>query len=154
TILPPAHGRLRLAAASHTPIAKIMAAILRDYPQRALLGLTLMAAQAFFYNAIFFSYAIVLTRFFDVPAAEIGWYVLRFALGNFVGPLVLGPLFDTIGRKPMIAVTYAVSGILLIGVGVLFRNQMIDAGTLTLGWSVIFFFASAAASSAYLTVSE
>jgi MFS family permease len=114
----------------------------------------LMGAQAFFYNAIFFSYALVLTRFFNIPAGSIGWYILPFSLGNFVGPLLLGPLFDTIGRKPMIAFTYATSGVLLIVVGYLFREEMLSAAALTACWSGIFFFASAAASAAYLTVSE
>jgi MFS family permease len=119
-----------------------------------VLGLALMSAQAFFYNAIFFSYALVLTHFYDVPSAAIGWYMLPFALGNFTGPLLLGPLFDTLGRKPMIASTYAISGILLAVVGYLFRAGLVDATMLTLCWSGIFFFASAAASAAYLTVSE
>lgn len=129
-------------------------AILRDYPRRALLGLTLMTAQAFFYNAIFFSYALVLTRFYGVPSAAIGWYMLPFALGNFLGPLLLGHLFDTLGRIPMIASTYALSGVLLAIVGYLFQQGLLDAATLTMCWSGIFFFASAAASAAYLTVSE
>jgi MFS family permease len=152
--LPAAEGRIRLVASSRTPVLRMVRAILRDYPQRALLGLVLMSAQAFFYNAIFFTYALVLTRFYDVPSASIGWYVLPFALGNFIGPLVLGPLFDTLGRRPMIASTYAISGVLLAAVGYLFRQDLVDAATLTACWSGIFFFASAAASSAYLTVSE
>jgi MFS family permease len=146
--------RIRLTVTARTPLLRMVRAILRDYPRRALLGLVLMAAQAFFYNAIFFSYALVLTRFYAVPSADIGWYILPFALGNFLGPLVLGPLFDTLGRKPMIAATYALSGVLLAAVGWLFRENLVDAATLTLCWSVIFFFASAAASAAYLTVSE
>jgi MFS family permease len=89
-----------------------------------------------------------------VPSASIGWYILPFALGNFCGPLLLGPLFDHIGRKPMIASTYAISGILLAIVGYLFREDVLNAEQLTLCWTGIFFFASAAASSAYLTVSE
>jgi MFS family permease len=133
---------------------RMVLAIVRDYPQRAVLGLVLMGAQAFFYNAIFFSYALVLTRFYGVPASDVGWYILPFAAGNFVGPLVLGPLFDTIGRKPMIASTYALSGILLALVGWLFRQGLLDAAGLTMCWTGIFFFASAAASAAYLTVSE
>jgi MFS family permease len=147
-------ARLRLVAASHTPILRMLRAILRDYPRRAVLGLVLMASQAFFYNAIFFSYALVLTRFYGVPSDAIGWYMLPFALGNFMGPLLLGPLFDTLGRKPMIAFTYAISGVLLAVVGWLFREGIVDAATLTACWSGIFFFASAAASAAYLTVSE
>jgi MFS family permease len=147
-------ARLRLVAATHTPILRMIRAILRDYPRRAVLGLVLMASQAFFYNAIFFSYALVLTRFYGVPSDAVGWYMLPFALGNFMGPLLLGPLFDTLGRKPMIAFTYAISGVLLAIVGWLFREEMVDAVTLTICWSGIFFFASAAASAAYLTVSE
>jgi MFS family permease len=146
--------RLRLVAASHTPILRMIRAILRDYPGRAVLGLVLMASQAFFYNAIFFSYALVLKRFYGVPSDAIGWYMLPFALGNFMGPLLLGPLFDSLGRKPMIAFTYAISGVLLAIVGWLFREEMVDATMLTICWSGIFFFASAAASAAYLTVSE
>jgi MFS family permease len=150
----PARGSIRLATRSHTPIVRMVLAIVRDYRQRAVLGLVLMGSQAFFYNAIFFTYALVLTQFYAVPAASIGWYVLPFAIGNFFGPLLLGPLFDRIGRKPMIASTYAISGVLLAIVGYLFREDMVDARQLTLCWSGIFFFASAAASAAYLTVSE
>jgi MFS family permease len=146
--------RIRLAASSHTPIVRMIGAILRDYPRRAVLGLVLMSSQAFFYNAIFFSYALVLTRFYGVPSASIGWYMLPFALGNFLGPLFLGPLFDTLGRRPMIASTYAISGVLLAAVGYVFSQGLIGAAALTACWSCIFFFASAAASAAYLTVSE
>jgi MFS family permease len=150
----PTGAPMRLAASSHTPIVRMVLAIVRDYPQRAVLGLVLMGSQAFFYNAIFFTYALVLTQFYAVPAASMGWYLLPFAIGNFFGPLLLGPLFDRIGRKPMIASTYAISGVLLALVGYLFREDMVDARQLTLCWSGIFFFASAAASAAYLTVSE
>jgi MFS family permease len=153
--LPAPHGPpIRLAVGAKTPMARMVLAIVRDYPRRALLGLALMAAQAFFYNAIFFSYALVLKRFYGVPAGSVGWYILPFALGNFLGPLFLGPLFDRIGRKPMIAATYALSGLLLAAVGWLFRTGLLDAAELTSCWSGIFFFASAAASAAYLTVSE
>ena len=113
-----------------------------------------MAAQAFFYNAIFFTYALILTDFYGVPADQVGWYILPFAAGNFLGPLLLGRLFDTLGRRPMIAFTYAISGVLLAAVGYLFAKDLLSASELTLAWSIIFFFASAAASSAYLTVSE
>ena len=149
-----AAGRIRLAVASRTPLARMVLAIVRDYPQRAVLGLVLMSAQAFFYNAIFFSYALVLTRFYAIPSASIGWYILPFALGNFLGPVLLGPLFDWLGRKPMIAFTYAISGVLLAIVGYLFRQGLLDAVELTACWTGVFFFASAAASAAYLTVSE
>jgi MFS family permease len=146
--------RIRLVTGARTPVLRMIGAILNDYPSRAVLGLVLMTAQAFFYNAIFFSYALVLTRFYDVPSASIGWYMLPFALGNFLGPLLLGRLFDTIGRKPMIAFTYALSGVLLAIVGWLFSEGWVDAASLTACWSLVFFFASAAASAAYLTVSE
>ncbi|HTW51822.1 MAG TPA: MFS transporter [Stellaceae bacterium] len=151
--LPPPKGRIRLNPTQNSMI-DIVLAVIREYPSRALLGLALMGTQAFFYNAIFFSYALVLTRFFSVPSASIGWYILPFALGNFIGPLVLGPLFDTIGRKPMITFTYAISGVLLAIVGYVFREGLVGAAALTACWTGIFFFASAAASAAYLTVSE
>jgi len=122
--------------------------------RRALTGLTLMTAQAFLYNAIFFTYALVLTDFYGVPGDRIGWYLLPFALGNFLGPVMLGHLFDTIGRRKMIAFTYGVSGILLALSAFLFEQGLLTSTTQTLAWMVIFFFASAAASSAYLTVSE
>jgi MFS family permease len=113
-----------------------------------------MAAQAFFYNAIFFTYALVLTDFYGIRADRIGWYLLPFAAGNFLGPVFLGRLFDTIGRRVMIAVTYALSGLLLAGAGYLFAIGALSATGQTVAWMVIFFFASTAASSAYLTVSE
>jgi MFS family permease len=113
-----------------------------------------MAAQAFFYNAIFFTYALVLTDFYGIPSDHVGWYILPFAAGNFLGPVLLGRLFDTIGRRPMIVATYAASGLLLAGFGYLFAIGALSATGQTIAWMVIFFFASAAASSAYLTVSE
>jgi MFS family permease len=113
-----------------------------------------MTTQAFLYNAIFFTYALILTDFYHVPTDRVGWYILPFAAGNFLGPLTLGRLFDTIGRKPMIAFTYAISGLLLAATGYLFSLGLLSAQTQTIAWTIIFFFASAAASSAYLTVSE
>src|SRR5215210_1233105 len=121
---------------------------------RAILGLTLMAAQAFFYNAIFFTYALMLTRFYDIPEQQVGYYIFPFAIGNFLGPLILGRLFDAVGRRAMIAITYTVSGLLLILTAYAFYRGWLSAASQTLCWSVIFFVASAAASSAYLTVSE
>jgi MFS family permease len=152
--LPKPKSTIRLVTSARHSMVQMVLGIVRDYPSRALLGLVLMSTQAFFYNAIFFSYALILTKFYEVPAAAVGWYILPFALGNFVGPLALGPLFDTIGRKPMIAATYAIAGILLAVVGVLFREGALGAAALTACWTGIFFFASAAASAAYLTVSE
>ena len=105
--------RVRLRMRDHTPLAEVRARLFMTYRRRTLVGLTLMAAQAFFYNAIFFTYALILTDFYAIPADRIGWYILPFAAGNVLGPLLLGRLFDTIGRKTMIASTYAVSGMLL-----------------------------------------
>jgi MFS family permease len=113
-----------------------------------------MITQAFAYNAIFFTYALVLTRFYAVPAQRVGLYLLPFAAANLVGPIALGPLFDLVGRRVMIAATYAGSGIALLVTGWLFLEGRLTAATQTAAWSVVFFLASAAASSAYLTVSE
>ena len=132
----------------------VVRTLFRDYPQRTLVTLVLMACQAFFYNAIFFTYALVLSRFYGIADDRMGWFLLPFAAGNFLGPLLLGRWFDTIGRRPMIAITYAMSGLLLALTAWLFGQGVLTAQTQTLAWSVVFFFASAAASSAYLTASE
>jgi MFS family permease len=113
-----------------------------------------MATQAFCYNAIFFTYGLILTRFYGVSAGDVGWFLLPFALGNFLGPLTLGHLFDRIGRRTMISSTYAIAGVLLALTGWLFREGVLSAESQTLAWTVIFFFASAAASAAYLTIGE
>ncbi len=149
--LPRLRLRIRENAASFLDLG---ASLFRLYPRRAVLGLALMTAQAFCYNAIFFTYALVLGRFYSVPPQDVGLYLLPFAVGNFVGPLVLGRYFDTWGRRPMIALTYALSGVLLGLTAILFVAGLLDAATQTLAWTLVFFFASAAASSAYLTVSE
>ncbi len=132
---------IRLRLRHSTPLAEVADTLFRVERRRTLVGLSLMAAQAFFYNAIF-------------PADHVGWYLLPFAIGNFLGPALLGRLFDTVGRRPMIATTYALSGILLAGAGYLFAIGALSATGQTIAWMVIFFFASAAASSSYLTVSE
>jgi MFS family permease len=124
------------------------------YPRRTVVGLSLFIGQAFLYNAVFFTYALVLGTFYGVKPNAVGWYIIPFALGNFLGPLVLGRLFDSVGRKPMIAGTYIVSGLLLVVTAFLFKAGTWTAETQTAAWCVIFFFASAGASSAYLTVSE
>jgi MFS family permease len=147
-------GSSRLRARASTPIMEVVVALFRTYRARTLVGLCLMTAQAFFYNAIFFTYALILTNFYGIAADRVGWYILPFALGNFLGPLLLGRFFDTIGRKTMIAATYAVSGLLLAVTGWLFSMAVLSAEAQTIAWMVIFFFASAAASSAYLTVGE
>ena len=145
---------IRLRMRDHTPLREVARTLLHTYRQRSLVGLALMVAQAFFYNAIFFTYALVLSSFFHIPSNHIGWYILPFAAGNFLGPLLLGRLFDTIGRRAMIAFTYGISGILLAVSGYLFAAGYLTAQTQTIAWMVIFFFASPAASAAYLTVSE
>ncbi len=124
------------------------------YPRRAILGATLMITQSFLYNAIFFTYALVLTKIYNVPATNTAYYFIFFALGNLIGPLTIGHLFDTIGRRKMIAGTYIISGLLLAGSAFLFNAGVLNAVSQTACWCVIFFFASAGASSAYLTVSE
>jgi MFS family permease len=154
--VPPAHDlpRVRLRTRKSTPLWEVAQTLFKRYRQRTYVGLCLMAAQAFFYNAIFFTYALILTDFYHVPSDHVGWYLLPFAAGNFLGPVLIGRLFDTQGRKPMIAFTYIMSGVLLAGTGWLFARDLIGAETQTICWMAIFFFASAAASSAYLTVSE
>jgi MFS family permease len=152
--LQPVHTKVRLRERAFTPFADVFHALWRLYPRRAALCLGLMVAQAFFYNAIFFTYAMLLIDFYGVDPNLVGSYVLPFALGNVLGPLLLGPLFDTIGRKPMIAFTYAASGVLLLVTGLLFRGGELNAMTQTIAWTATFFFASAAASAASLTVAE
>jgi MFS family permease len=147
-------ARVRLRARRFTPLREVMATLFQVHRTRSLVGLSLMAAQAFCYNAVFFTYALVLTDFYGIRADHIGWYLLPFAAGNFLGPLLLGRLFDTLGRRPMITFTYLMSGLLLAGTGYLFMLGIVSATLQTVAWMVIFFFASAAASSAYLTVSE
>ena len=145
---------IKLRQRPHGNILEAMRLVFTNYPKRAVLGLSLMGAQAFCYNAIFFTYALILTRFYQVPPAQVGWFMLPFAAGNFLGPLVLGRFFDSIGRKIMISATYALSGVLMILTGWMFATGAFGAVAQTAAWLVIFFFASAAASSAYMTVSE
>jgi MFS family permease len=134
--------------------ALVMRAMLGRYRARAVLAVVLMLAQAFLYNALFFTYGLVLSRFYGVAPQQTGLYLLPLAAGNFLGPLLLGHFFDTIGRRAMISATYVVSGLLLAGTGYAFAAGWLDAATQTLAWCAIFFFASAAASAAYLTASE
>jgi MFS family permease len=124
------------------------------YPARSLYGGILMITQSFLYNAIFFTSSLVLGKYFHVSAADVPYYFFAFAIGNLLGPLTIGRLFDTIGRKKMIAGTYLLSGILLVITAVLFKNGALNATTQTIAWAIIFFFASAGASAGYLTVSE
>jgi len=147
-------AKFRLRMRDHTPLRDVAQTLFSAYRRRALVGLALMVAQAFFYNAIFFTFALVLTDFYGIGASEVGWYILPFAAGNFLGPLLLGRLFDTLGRRVMIALTYGLSGFLLALSGYLFSIGALSAQGQTIAWMVIFFFASPAASAAYLTVSE
>ena len=155
-VLPPVDPakRMQLRTRSHTPLAEVASAMFRTSRRQTYVGLALMIAQAFFYNALFFTYALVLERFYGVPGVHVGWYLLPFALGSFLGPVLLGRLFDTVGRRPMIAFTYGISAILLVIAGYLFKIGVFGPVGQTAVWMVVFFFASAAASSAYLTVAE
>lgn len=146
--------RLALRTRSRTGYAQVARSLILRYPKRTALCVTLLATQAFCYNAVFFTYGLILKRFYDVPDAGIGWFLLPFAAGNVMGPLLLGRLFDTLGRRVMIGGTYALSGVLLALTGWLFARGLVSAEQLTLCWCVVFFFASAAASAAYLTISE
>ncbi|MEU6067253.1 MULTISPECIES: MFS transporter [Streptomyces] len=133
---------------------EIARTVFSDYRRRAVLGFSLFIGQAFLYNAITFGFGAILTKFFDVPADHTGYYFAVIAIGNFMGPLLLGRLFDTVGRRVMISSTYLLSGLLLFGTAWLFGQGSLNAATLTACWCAVLFFASAGASSAYLTVSE
>jgi MFS family permease len=145
---------IELVPTSEIGYVTLLRVLFREMPRRAILGATLMITQSFLYNAIFFTYTGVLIVFFHVEKTDAPLYFFAFAAGNFIGPLVLGPLFDTIGRRRMIGGTYLISGVLLIITALLFNAGVLTAITQVIAWSVIFFFASAGASSAYLTVSE
>ena len=136
------------------PFKKVAYVFLKLYPKRTIVAFTMMVTQSFLYNAIFFSYALVLSNFYGIPGGNVGLYFFPFAIGNLLGPIVLGPLFDTIGRRQMIFATYGIAGVVLAISGALFQAGVLNAVTQTIFWCVSFFFASAGASSAYLTVSE
>ena len=150
----PADKSIRLRSRDHTPLTEVFETLINRHRVQTFVGLTLMAAQAFFYNAIFFTYALVLTKFYSVGSDAVGWYILPFAVSNFLGPVILGRLFDTLGRRLMITLTYGLSGLLMIAVAVAFERDLLSAMGQTIGWMIVFFIASPAASSAYLTVSE
>ena len=139
---------------THTSFSEIWGSMTGENGGRSVLALVLMIAQAFFYNAIFFTYALVLERYYGIPPVRAGYYIFPFAIGNVLGPVLIGHLFDTVGRRRMIALTYALSGLFLVVTGALFKANLLNATTQTVCWTAIFFVASAAASSAYLTVSE
>jgi MFS family permease len=154
--LPPVDATRTIALVATRPMgyATLARVLVRTYPERSLVSVALMASQSFLYNAIFFTYGLVLTHFYAVPASAVPHYFYAFALGNLLGPILIGRFFDTVGRKRMIAGTYVVSGMLLAATGHLFAAGVLTATTQTICWSVVFFVGSAAASSAYLTVSE
>jgi MFS family permease len=150
--VPPQHLKLRKDVRSW--FAQSVDALIHRYIRRTILGTALMAAQAFCFNAVFFTYALILTKFYGIPSGRIGLFMLPFAIGSFLGPLLLGRLFDTIGRRTMITVTYILAGVVMAVTGGLFAAGWLTAVQQTAAWTGIFFVASAAASSAYLTVGE
>jgi MFS family permease len=154
TNLPRADSRLDIHPRKSFGFGMIARAMWAKYRARSALALSLMIAQAFLFNAVFFTYGLVLATFYDVPERQTGLHLVVLAASNFLGPLLLGALFDTVGRRVMISLTYAVSGVLLIAAAVAFGLGMFSAWTQTFAWMAIFFFASAGASSAYLTASE
>jgi MFS family permease len=153
-VLPPPEGTIRVRRRHRVPWREIWYAMAHQHRSRSVLGFVLMVTQAFFYNAVLFTYGLVLLRYYRVPAEHLGLYLLPLAAGNFLGPLLMGRWFDTVGRRKMIAGTYILSGVLLALTSWLFRQGLLTSFTQALSWSAIFFVASSAASSAYLTVSE
>jgi MFS family permease len=150
----PANRTVKLAARKVTPLREIWESMSKQNARRSVLGFALMVSQAFFYNAVLFTYGLVLLRYYGVSAEKLGLFLVPLALGNWLGPITMGRLFDTVGRKPMIAITYIGSGILLAITAWLFQLGVLTALTQAICWSVTFFVASSAASAAYLTVSE
>jgi MFS family permease len=145
---------IEVVAADNIGFITLARTLFREYPSRSILGATLMISQSFLYNAIFFTYTLVLTKIYGVATGHTEYYFMFFAVGNLIGPLALGHLFDSVGRRRMIAGTYLISSVLLVISAVLFKAGDLNATTQTVAWCVIFFFASAGASAAYLTVSE
>ncbi len=153
--LPPPEGKkLKIIVRDHTPIKEIFRNMMGDNRQRSFLALTLMVGQSFFFNAVFFTYGLVVKKFFHVSNNDLPLYLLPFAVGSFLGPMLLGRLFDKIGRKPMITATYGIAALLLLGTIYPFAHGMLGARGLGICFTLIFFVASSAASAAYLTVSE
>lgn len=152
--LPRAEGDITIRQRRSVSFAEIARTLFSDYRRRSVLGFSLFIGQAFLYNAITFGFGAILTTFFDVPSGNTGYYFAVIAIGNFCGPLLLGKLFDTVGRRVMISSTYLLSGLLLFATAWLFDQGSLSATTMTACWCAVLFFASAGASSAYLTVSE
>jgi MFS family permease len=151
---PPQDHAIKVHERHRFGLAAILKPMVTSLRSRSILGLSLMIAQAFVYNAMLFTYALVLVRYYGVSAGRTGLYLLPFALGNFLGPVVLGHFFDTIGRRQMIAATFTIAAVLLALTGYLFWRGSLNAASQTMLWTLMFFFASPAGSSAYLTVSE
>lgn len=154
TTLADPEGHITVHPRPHATIMTVARELFQSYPRRTVLGIGLMVTQSFMYNAISFTYPLLLSKYYAVASSDVGLYIVPFALGNFLGPLLLGRFFDAIGRKPMISLTYGLAGILLMLTGYLFWVGSLTLSTQMLLWSVMFFFASAGASAAYLTVSE
>lgn len=152
--LPEPEGRITLHMQRHTSIRDIWRAMAYQHRSRSILGFSLMVTQAFFYNAVLFTFGLVLLRYYGVAPERLGVYMVPLAIGNLFGPILVGRLFDTVGRRKMISLTYILSGILLAIMSVLFLRDLLTSVTQTIAWSAVFFVASSAASSAYLTVSE
>jgi MFS family permease len=152
--LPEPRATIRIQPRGPVGFGELAQVMLLTYPSRTVLGLALISSQAFLYNGVFFTFPLVLSNFYGVAADRTGLYLLPFALCNFLGPVVLGRFFDTIGRRPMIIATYTVAAVLLALTGYLFQADRLTPTTQTVLWALVFFFASPAASSAYLTVSE
>jgi MFS family permease len=152
--LPPVEDFLEVTQRRSTGFGEIARTVLGTYPRRAVLGLALFVGQAFLYNAVYFTFGLVLATFFGVPSASSGLYLIPLALGSLIGPLILGRLFDTVGRRAMITVSYVGSGLLLVGTAWLFSAGVLSAWTLVVAWTAVFFLASCGAGAAYLTVSE
>ena len=150
----PVHDNLEVHPRKVFGVGLILTSMLGRYRQRSILALVLMVAQSFLYNSVFFTFGLILAHFYNVPNEQVGFYLFVLAIGNFCGPLLLGSLFDTVGRKKMIAGTFAISGILLLITAYMFGARLLSLTAQTVAWFAIFFFASAAASSAYLTASE
>ncbi len=145
---------LRLKTRDHTPLGEIFGNMLGENRMRSVLGLVLMIGQVFFFNAVFFTFGLVTKKFFHIDNSRLPLQLLPFAVGSFLGPMLLGPLFDKVGRKPMIAATYGIAGLMLAVVAYLFGNGILGVRGMSISFSIIFFVASSAASAAYLTVSE
>ncbi|GAA1938075.1 MFS transporter [Kitasatospora viridis] len=152
--LPEAHGTISIRPRGALGFAAVARTVVTRYPRRTVLGLALFIGQAFLYNSVTFGFAVILTTFFAVPNGDTGYYFAVIAVGNFLGPVLLGHLFDSVGRKVMISSTYIGSGVLLFGTAWLFQRGELSAVTMTACWTAVLFLASAGASAAYLTVSE